>query len=159
MPSKADRRPSTSAPSLFLPSKISRWAFQGIALGLMVDLDIGTESIRWLGDTRFVLGFLKGVVNNRNCRVRLKLLVEESDKVSMAQKAREQVSSKSNLSTTTATPHKGQAMTDAEGYDNNKSMVAKPDALVPDEAWLTIDSTSQPRAGTSSKEGHGMLYM
>jgi len=30
------------------------------ALGLMAELDIGTENWRWMGDTRFFLGFLRG---------------------------------------------------------------------------------------------------
>lgn len=31
-----------------------------VAIGLMADLDIGTEHLRWMGDTRFVYGFLRG---------------------------------------------------------------------------------------------------
>ena len=31
-----------------------------VSLGLMADLDIKTEHLRWLGDTRFVYGFLRG---------------------------------------------------------------------------------------------------
>jgi sphingosine kinase len=55
----------------------------------MVDLDIGTEHMRWMGDTRFLLGFLKGVAANKNFQCRLRMKVVESDKVSMARKARE----------------------------------------------------------------------
>ena len=29
-------------------------------LGLMAELDVGTESWRWMGDTRFFVGFLWG---------------------------------------------------------------------------------------------------
>lgn len=57
----------------------------------MVDLDIGTENIRWLGDSRFVLGFVKGVMTNKNFKCRLRIKVEEDDKISMARKARERV--------------------------------------------------------------------
>lgn len=55
----------------------------------MVDLDIGTENLRWMGDTRFVLGFLKGVVSNRNYKARIRMDVVESDKIEMARMARE----------------------------------------------------------------------
>jgi hypothetical protein len=30
------------------------------SMGLMADLDIKTEHLRWMGDTRFVYGFLRG---------------------------------------------------------------------------------------------------
>ena len=55
----------------------------------MVDLDIGTENMRWMGDTRFVLGFVRGIVSPRNhqCRIRMKVVVD--DKVEMARAARE----------------------------------------------------------------------
>jgi hypothetical protein len=29
-------------------------------MGLMADLDINTEHLRWMGDTRFIYGFLRG---------------------------------------------------------------------------------------------------
>lgn len=72
-----------------MPSGVRKWCFISIALGLMVDLDIGTEHMRWMGDTRFLLGFLKGVAANKNFQCRLRMKVVESDKVSMARKARE----------------------------------------------------------------------
>ncbi len=37
-----------------------RWSFMSQAMGLMCDLDLGTENMRWMGDARFVVGFLKG---------------------------------------------------------------------------------------------------
>jgi sphingosine kinase len=74
---------------LMLPSMTRRWSFVSQALGLMVDLDIGTENLRWMGDTRFVLGFLKGVVSSNNYKARIRINVIEDDKVSMARKARE----------------------------------------------------------------------
>jgi len=35
-------------------------SFMSQALGLMADLDIGTENLRWMGDTRFIYGLLRG---------------------------------------------------------------------------------------------------
>ena len=29
-------------------------------VGLVADLDVGTEHLRWMGDLRFVVGFLQG---------------------------------------------------------------------------------------------------
>ena len=54
----------------------------------MVDLDIGTEHLRWMGDARFTLGFIKGVTVSKNhkCRIRMRVLAE--DKIEMARGAR-----------------------------------------------------------------------
>jgi sphingosine kinase len=30
------------------------------ASGLMADLDLGTEHLRWMGDGRFIIGYLQG---------------------------------------------------------------------------------------------------
>ncbi|QRW26965.1 diacylglycerol kinase catalytic domain-containing protein [Rhizoctonia solani] len=35
-------------------------SFLSQAIGLMADLDLGTENMRWMGDTRFIAGFLRG---------------------------------------------------------------------------------------------------
>jgi sphingosine kinase len=35
-------------------------SFMSQSLGLMADLDIGTEHLRWMGDTRFTVGLLRG---------------------------------------------------------------------------------------------------
>lgn len=74
---------------LLLPSQTRRWSFLAQALGLMVDLDIGTENMRWMGDTRFMVGFLKGLAANKNFKCRLRMKVVESDKVEMARAARD----------------------------------------------------------------------
>ena len=35
-------------------------SFLSTAAGLMADLDLGTEHLRWMGDSRFVMGYLQG---------------------------------------------------------------------------------------------------
>ncbi|CAO1618746.1 unnamed protein product [Parajaminaea phylloscopi] len=45
------------------------YSFLSQAIGLMADLDLGTEHLRALGDTRFVLGFVSGVISNSECEV------------------------------------------------------------------------------------------
>jgi sphingosine kinase len=83
--------PIDLASTLLLPSNKRQVCFLSIAIGLMVDVDIGTESMRWLGDTRFVLGFLRGIASNKSFKCRIHLDVRESDKIEMARKARERV--------------------------------------------------------------------
>ena len=36
------------------------FSYFSVALGLMADLDLGTEHLRWMGDVRFVVGYLQG---------------------------------------------------------------------------------------------------
>lgn len=42
-------------------------SFMSQSLGLMADLDIGTEHLRWMGDTRFMVGLLRGSTYRRFC--------------------------------------------------------------------------------------------
>lgn len=34
-------------------------SFMSQAIGLMADIDLGTETLRWMGDARFMLGYLR----------------------------------------------------------------------------------------------------
>jgi hypothetical protein len=71
-------------------------------MGLMADLDINTEHLRWMGDTRFLYGFLRGsafihlvhivtrhtplhfvVIRQRPCPIKISLKVSERDKLKM----------------------------------------------------------------------------
>lgn len=36
------------------------FSFLSQCIGLMADLDLGTEHLRWMGSSRFVYGFLRG---------------------------------------------------------------------------------------------------
>lgn len=73
---------------LLMPSGKRRVSFLSQALGLMVDADIGTENLRWMGDSRFMYGFIRGVAQNKICKARLKLDIVTDDKDSMAATAR-----------------------------------------------------------------------
>jgi len=71
-------------------------SFMSQALGLMSELDIGTESWRWMGDTRFFLGYLRGFIAYKPCPVTLYIKVAEQDKYTMLEAWKSQRSSKSN---------------------------------------------------------------
>ncbi|ORY92827.1 ATP-NAD kinase-like domain-containing protein [Leucosporidium creatinivorum] len=60
------------------------FSFLSQAFGLAADLDIGTEWIRWMGDTRFTLGYLWGVFTRKSYSVEIILNVKESSKSAMA---------------------------------------------------------------------------
>ncbi|EMD38389.1 hypothetical protein CERSUDRAFT_48084 [Gelatoporia subvermispora B] len=65
------------------------FSFFSQAVGLMADLDLGTEHLRFLGSTRFVVGFLQAVAKNKKCPVKLHMKVVESDKVRMVEQLHE----------------------------------------------------------------------
>jgi sphingosine kinase len=75
-------------------------SFMSVAMGLMASLDINTEHLRWMGDIRFIYGFLRGsasahfflcchpsfyfaVVRQRPCPIKISLKVAERDKHKM----------------------------------------------------------------------------
>ncbi|KAG8748700.1 sphinganine kinase lcb4 [Ceratobasidium sp. 414] len=88
-------------------------SFLSQAIGLMADLDLGTENIRWMGDTRFIAGYLKGVANNKPCAMTLSMKVVHRDKVEMTRALRESQSPSAlggnTSSTTDPTPEELQA--------------------------------------------------
>ncbi|TFK76400.1 hypothetical protein BDN72DRAFT_830967 [Pluteus cervinus] len=60
-------------------------SFMSQAIGLMADLDIGTEHLRWLGDTRFLVGLAQGLMKHKPCPVQLSYKAVETDKIKMAE--------------------------------------------------------------------------
>lgn len=45
------------------------YSFLSQAIGVLANCDLGTEHLRMLGDTRFVLGFIGEVLSNKECEV------------------------------------------------------------------------------------------
>ncbi|KAJ7449854.1 ATP-NAD kinase-like domain-containing protein [Mycena latifolia] len=58
-------------------------SFMSQAMGLMADLDIGTEHLRWMGEARFMYGLLRGMIQFKQCPVQLSYKAVESDKDKM----------------------------------------------------------------------------
>ncbi|KAJ7291061.1 ATP-NAD kinase-like domain-containing protein [Mycena rebaudengoi] len=59
------------------------YSFLSQAFGLMADLDMGTEWIRWVGGIRFILGYLYGILTGCRYNVEITLKVAEGDKRAM----------------------------------------------------------------------------
>jgi len=59
-------------------------SFMSQALGIMADLDLGTEHLRWMGESRFLYGLLRGIAYNDICPVQLSVKIAETDKHKMA---------------------------------------------------------------------------
>ncbi|KAL5532732.1 LCB4 [Sanghuangporus sanghuang] len=65
------------------------FCYFSVSLGLMADLDLGTEHLRWMGDIRFALGYLYGVMKMKQCPILLEMKTAESDKDKMIEEFRE----------------------------------------------------------------------
>ncbi|KAL5529633.1 hypothetical protein ACEPAG_5618 [Sanghuangporus baumii] len=64
------------------------FCYFSVSLGLMADLDLGTEHLRWMGDVRFALGYLYGVMKMKPCPILLEMKAAESDKDKMIEEFR-----------------------------------------------------------------------
>ncbi|RXK41560.1 hypothetical protein M231_01059 [Tremella mesenterica] len=156
---------------LLLPSMTRRWSFLATAMGLMVDLDIGTEHLRWMGNSRFIYGYLRGLISQKklSCRIRMKIVA--SDKVEMAREARQKVRSTQSIGggidpispTNNDIPSKttskemssatlsengvngevmsGTLMNGEDADGDEDGSLPAPIELKPDESWKTIEST------------------
>ncbi|KAF9075253.1 ATP-NAD kinase-like domain-containing protein [Rhodocollybia butyracea] len=58
-------------------------SFMSQALGLMADLDVGTDNLRWMGSSRFTYGLLRGLIRFKACQVQLSYKGVETDKKKM----------------------------------------------------------------------------
>ncbi|KAK5652062.1 hypothetical protein OQA88_10838 [Cercophora sp. LCS_1] len=58
-------------------------SFLSQALGIVADLDIGTENMRWMGAARFTVGFLRLVLQKKTypCDIAVKVEIEHKDSV------------------------------------------------------------------------------
>ncbi|KAI0636889.1 ATP-NAD kinase-like domain-containing protein [Trametes polyzona] len=60
-------------------------SFMSQSLGLIADLDLGTEHLRFMGGQRFIVGFIYGVIRHRSCPVKVSIKVAHTDKRKMVQ--------------------------------------------------------------------------
>ncbi|KAK0552623.1 sphinganine kinase lcb4 [Tilletia horrida] len=88
----ADPTPLTSAPTR---PYVQYYAFLSAAIGLMADIDLGTEHMRALGDARFVIGYLQGVITNKECPVEIDLKLGQVGTVDRAEMRRRLVQARS----------------------------------------------------------------
>lgn len=56
---------------------VQYYSFLSQAIGLMADIDLGTERFRFLGDLRFSLGYVVGAIRNKRCDVTIDVVIGE----------------------------------------------------------------------------------
>lgn len=92
-------------------------SFMSQALGLMADLDIGTDHLRWMGETRFMYGLIRGgiyfhflhtlmadnalVLRFKPCPIQLSVKIAEQDKTKMLEALQARRQTQNNASNST----------------------------------------------------------
>ncbi|KDE09248.1 hypothetical protein MVLG_00568 [Microbotryum lychnidis-dioicae p1A1 Lamole] len=74
------------------------------ATGLMADIDLGTEHLRWIGDARFTLGYIQGCLQRKTYAFELSFEIAESlDKADLVKRHNELQAASSSSATASAT--------------------------------------------------------
>ncbi|KAG2349830.1 hypothetical protein BDR05DRAFT_986223 [Suillus weaverae] len=58
-------------------------SFMSQTIGITADIDIETEQLRWMGDTRFIIGYIRAVIARKSCPIELSMKVVDQDKSRM----------------------------------------------------------------------------
>ncbi|KAH8107107.1 ATP-NAD kinase-like domain-containing protein [Cristinia sonorae] len=66
------------------------FSFFSQCVGLMAELDLWTEHLRFLGSGRFVVGYLTGIIKRKACPVKIHIKVGQSDKDAIYKTFREE---------------------------------------------------------------------
>ncbi|ETW85853.1 hypothetical protein HETIRDRAFT_311241, partial [Heterobasidion irregulare TC 32-1] len=91
------------------------FSFMSQCVGLMADLDLGTEHLRWMGSNRFVYGYLRGILTRRICPVSVSIKAIETDKVKMVEALNSFVP-QTTINENSSLPEVGCASEDTDGW-------------------------------------------
>lgn len=64
------------------------FSFLSHSFGIAAYADLGTEHMRWMGDTRTVVGLLQEIFSNKKYKVEASILIAESDKKKLKENCR-----------------------------------------------------------------------
>jgi sphingosine kinase len=71
-------------------------SFMSQSVGLVADLDLGTEHLRWMGSNRFLYGYLRGVISAKTYRFKISAKIDAADKAAMVEALRKYENSATN---------------------------------------------------------------
>ncbi|KAG1891068.1 ATP-NAD kinase-like domain-containing protein [Suillus subluteus] len=60
-----------------------RISFMSQTIGITADIDIETEHLRWMGDIRFIVGYIRAIIARKSCPIELSMKVVDQDKSRM----------------------------------------------------------------------------
>jgi len=107
-------------------------SFMSQAIGMMANADLGTDHLRWMGDSRFMVGFIREVAANRPCLMKLEIKVASQDKHKMLQTYRATRSQVDFVGS--QSEH-----TDVDTLRSAQSLPPFEHVPVDSEGWITVD--------------------
>ncbi|KAI0647126.1 ATP-NAD kinase-like domain-containing protein [Trametes meyenii] len=113
-------------------------SFMSQSLGLIADLDLGTEHLRFMGGQRFLVGFIYGVIRHRACPVKVSVKLVNTDKHQMLQDmhaARAQTETTYNALSTSTLNAPQEAGAESESTALPPLKYSEADS----EGWVTFD--------------------
>ncbi|KIK57780.1 hypothetical protein GYMLUDRAFT_246764 [Collybiopsis luxurians FD-317 M1] len=108
-------------------------SYMSQALGLMADLDLGTEDLRWMGDSRFVYGLLRGLIKFKACDIQLSYKAAEKDKKKMFDtlKSRQKIGSQNSQPPTASMEEESLALPESKiSLDDTEEWTIFPEPLL-----------------------------
>ncbi|TBU50861.1 ATP-NAD kinase-like domain-containing protein [Dichomitus squalens] len=111
-------------------------SFMTSCLGVMANLDLGTEHLRFMGSQRFVVGFLREVIKHRSYPYRVSIKVAESDKYKMVETLDAVRAHAQAVHGTAASPYNASAAPTSKGLPELKHI--GPGADVDGDGWITF---------------------
>ncbi|KAF5339283.1 hypothetical protein D9758_013298 [Tetrapyrgos nigripes] len=114
-------------------------SFMSQAIGLMADIDIGTEHLRWMGDTRFTYGVLKAMIKFKPCDVELSYKGAEMDKEQMFNALKARHNAEDTLESETHVVSHPPALNLATDEDKPASLPELKYSMDDTEGWTTFD--------------------
>lgn len=120
------------------------YSFMSQTVGLFADLDIGTEWLRFLGSTRFVVGYIYEVIRLKRCPIKLSMKVVETDKERMVHNLHaHQARAKAKLASESRLPGPESATTDADNASTTAPSTVGGSAF-PDPKSASAPSSPNP---------------
>ncbi|KAI0748205.1 ATP-NAD kinase-like domain-containing protein [Daedaleopsis nitida] len=110
-------------------------SFMSQSIGLMAEVDLGTEHLRFMGGQRFVVGFIYEVMKHKACPAKISIKVAEKDKRKMADVMHTASAHAKSAFSSTSTPP-ADVEEPAAGLPELKYTGG---AQVDDEGWITFD--------------------
>lgn len=130
------------------------YSFLSQAIGLMADVDLGTEHLRALGDTRFILGYISGIIANNECPVDIDVkLGQQGTKNKEDMRHR---TSKFNARGQWASSERGDAGRTGQGEASSSAMPPLRHGTVSDPLFA-VDTTPPLLSATDPSWPHSIL--
>ncbi|OSC99075.1 hypothetical protein PYCCODRAFT_1438681 [Trametes coccinea BRFM310] len=116
-------------------------SFMSQSMGLIADVDLGTDPLRFMGAQRFILGFIYEVIRHKSCPYKVSIKVAQSDKRKMVQDMHADRARAQAAFPAPAAPSEDQDQQQREGEEEASGLppLRYKDADTSADGWLTFE--------------------